>query len=58
MSKKSNGVFDIHFRHHLETTVERDIPELTWINIQSNKQLSRLTKIRINHLGEIIKIGE
>jgi len=58
MSKKGNGSFDIHFRHHLETSVERNIPELTWINIQSNKQLDRLTKIRINHLGEIIKIGE
>ncbi len=58
MSKKSNGQFDIHFRHHLETTVERNIPELTWINITSNSQLIRVTKIRINHLGEIIKIGE
>lgn len=58
MSKKSNGQFDIHFRHHLETSVERNIPELTWINITSNSQLARVTKIRINHLGEIIKIGE
>ncbi len=58
MSKKGNGSFDIHFRHHLESSVDRSVPELTWINIQSNKQLARLTKIRINHLGEIIKIGE
>lgn len=58
MSKKGNGSFDIHFRHHLESSVDRSVPELTWINIQSNKQLSRLTKIRINHLGEIIKVGE
>jgi CRISPR-associated endonuclease Csn1 len=58
MSKKSSGEFDVHFRHHLETTILRDIPELTWINLRSNKLLHRLTKIRINSLGEIIKIGE
>lgn len=58
MSKKGNGSFDIHFRHHLESSVERNILEITWINIQSNKQLSRITKVRINHLGDIIKIGE
>jgi len=58
MSKKSSGEFDVHFRHHLESSVERSIRELTWINIRSNKLLIRLTKIRINHLGEIIKIGE
>ncbi len=58
MTKKSSGTFEIHFRHHLETSVERDIPEVTWIAITSNTNLVRLTKIKINHLGEIIKIGE
>lgn len=58
LTKKSSGVFEVNFRHHFETTVLRDIPEITWINITSNKLLGRLTKIRINQLGEIIKIGE
>lgn len=58
MSKKSSGEFDVHFRHHLESKIDRSIKELTWINIRSNKLLERITKIRINHLGEIIKIGE
>lgn len=58
LSKKSSGEFDVHFRHHLETSVLREISEVTWINIRSNKLLSRLTKIRINQLGEIIKIAE
>jgi len=58
MSKKGNGAFDIHFRHHLETSINRNIKEMTWINIQSNSYLERLTKIRVNHLGEIVKIGE
>jgi len=52
MSKKSSGEFDVHFSHHLETTVNRNIKELTWINIRSNKFLGRLTKIRLNHLGK------
>ncbi|MFP3834042.1 type II CRISPR RNA-guided endonuclease Cas9 [Chryseobacterium sp. SIMBA_028] len=58
MSKKSNGTFDIHFRHHLETSINRNIKEMTWINIQSNSYLERLIKIRVNHLGDIVKIGE
>jgi len=58
MSKKSSGEFDVHFRHHYESTIDRSIKEETWINIRSNKLLNRITKIRINHLGEIIKIGE
>lgn len=58
MSKKGNGTFDIHFRNHLETSVNRNIKEITWINFQSNSNLERITKIRVNHLGEIIKIGE
>lgn len=58
MSKKGNGTFDVHFRHHLETSVNRNIKEISWINFQSNSNLGRITKIRLNNLGEIIKIGE
>ncbi len=61
LSKNSVGQFQIDFRHHLETTVNRNENELrgiTWERFQSNDHLKRLTKIRINHLGEIIKIGE
>jgi len=58
LSKKSNGVFDIEFRHHLEATINRKIKEITWVNFQSNKHLDRLTKVRVNHLGQMIKVGE
>lgn len=58
MSKKGSGEFDVHFRHHLESKIDRNIKEITWINIRSNKQLARLKKVRLNHLGQIIKIGE
>jgi len=49
---------DYNFRHHLETTVNRNIKEITFIRTRSNKEFKRLTKIRIDHLGRIIKVGE
>lgn len=61
MSKKSNGTFEIHFRHHLETTIDRNdkvLRGVTWEVFQSNSYLHRLEKIKINHLGQIIKVGE
>lgn len=61
MSKSAKGRFLIDFRHHLETTVTRNdlkLKNITWLTISKNADLERLTKIRINHLGEIIKIGE
>lgn len=69
MSKKSNGQFVINFRHHLESQTVRKNKEgkpisenllkgTTWEEISSNKNVARLTKIRLNHLGKIVKIGE
>jgi CRISPR-associated endonuclease Csn1 len=61
MSKKSNGQFAITFRHHLETSVNRNeavLRGITWDEFTKNSDLVKLFKIRINHLGEIIKIGE
>lgn len=58
MSKKSNGVFDVYFRFHFEATINRNINEISLINFQSNKYFDRVTKIKVNHLGDIIKVGE
>ncbi|MBN2669130.1 MAG: type II CRISPR RNA-guided endonuclease Cas9 [Bacteroidales bacterium] len=58
MSKNNVGVFNIMFRHHLEATINRSLKEVTEINFQSNKYLERITKVRINHLGQIVKVGE
>jgi len=61
MSKSGSGRFLVDFRHHLETTVNRSdlaLKNITWITISKNSDLGRLTKIRIDHLGEIIKVGE
>ena len=60
MSKKrANREFA--FRYHLETTIDRKekcLRGITWEEIQSDQKLSRVTKIKINHLGEIIRVGE
>ena len=61
LSKGSNGTFQVDFRLHLETSVERTNAELrglTWDRFQSIANLKRLTKIKINNLGNIIIIGE
>ena len=48
------------FRHHLETnvTVDRNLKGVTFIVIQSTKNLAGIIKIRLNHLGEVVQIGE
>lgn len=50
---------DYFFRHHLETNVE-DKPNLkgiTWKR-ESLSGISGVIKVRINHIGEIVKVGE
>lgn len=48
------------FRHHLETNVEeaKELSGLAWKRIQKNDNLKGAIKVRLNHLGEIVKIGE
>lgn len=45
------------FRHHLETVVTNDL-EFTYKSIRSTGWLRNLVKVRINHLGEIVYVGE
>lgn len=48
------------FRHHLETNVEerKELSKITYRLIQSTGYLKDLVKVRINHIGQIIKINE
>ena len=48
------------FRHHLETTVEekKELQQITYKQIQSLSPLNNIVKVRINHLGDIVHIGE
>ena len=49
-----------YFRHHLETTIEdnKELQGITWKRISSFTSLKGLIKVRINHIGQIIDVGE
>ena len=51
---------DYVFRHHLETNVESEnvLRDITWKRIRSIQDLERIVKVRLNHLGEIVAVGE
>lgn len=63
LSKVSYGntvVRCYEFSHHLETTIN-DIPALkgiTYHKLKSLAMLGRIVKVRLNHLGNIVHIGE
>ncbi len=51
---------DYWFRHHLETTLEdtAELKDVTWKRIKSLSNLQGVVKVRIDHLGRIVQIGE
>lgn len=49
---------DYFFRHHLESTIKIDVKGLTFYRIQDLKRLRGVVKVRINHLGDIVQVGE
>jgi CRISPR-associated endonuclease Csn1 len=48
------------FRHHLETTVDdnKKLAGIAFKLIQSTGHLKDIIKVRINHIGQIVKVGE
>jgi len=50
---------DYTLRHHLETNVETNnqLKGITWIRTGLNGLLN-IVKVRINHLGQIVSVGE
>jgi len=48
------------FRHHLETVLEnkKELKGVTFIDIYSKDILSKILKVRVNHIGKIIHVGE
>jgi len=50
----------IWFRHHLETTInsDKELKGLTFKVIQSTKSLLKIIKLRVNHIGQIVSVGE
>lgn len=57
VQKLSTG--DYFFRHHLETNVEdnKKLKGLTWKRCNL-KGIIGIVKVRINHIGQIVKVGE
>lgn len=63
LSKVSYGnsaVREYVFRHHLETNVDerKELKEITYKNIKSLGYFNGIIKVRINHLGDIVWVGE
>ena len=49
------------FRHHLETTIKDTnvlLKGITWIDFRSSKGLDSIVKVRVNHIGQIVSVGE
>jgi len=51
---------DYMFRHHLETNVDEsnELKGFTWKRITSLKNLEGVVKVRVNHIGQIVNVGE
>jgi len=60
VQKISSLLSGIWFRHHLETTVDKHntLKGRTYKVIQSLSKLKGMVKVRINHLGKIVQVGE
>lgn len=54
------AVNDFWFRHHLETSINDDVrlKGKTYKRIQSAKNLEHVVKVRVNHIGQIVSVGE
>ncbi len=54
------GSKDYSFRHHLETTVEdkKELKGISYKRITNLSTLKTIVKIRINHIGQIVWVGE
>ncbi|MCB9195000.1 MAG: type II CRISPR RNA-guided endonuclease Cas9 [Flavobacteriales bacterium] len=52
------GEKDYWYRHHLETTLEGSVSEVLYKRRRNANSLRGIIKVRLNHLGDIVGIGE
>ena len=52
------GSSDYWFRHHLETNIKNNIKGITYFRITNKNTLQNIKKVRINHTGKIVAVGE
>lgn len=57
---KSLSKKDYRFRHHLETNdnSNNSLKDITWKRIRTLNDLKGIVKVRINHIGRIVHVGE
>lgn len=54
----NNAVRDYIFRHHLESTVTVKIKDVTYKQYKSLAFVNCILKVRVNHIGKIVSVGE
>ncbi len=56
----NTAIRDYVFRHHLETILNdnKALKEITYKSIKSLSIFNNIVKIRINHIGKIVSVGE
>ena len=54
----NNAVRDYIFRHHLETVVTSKLKGVTYQQFKSLYFAQDIIKVRVNHIGKIVSIGE
>jgi len=56
----NSAVRDYVFRHHLETCVDdkKELKDTAYKQIKSLPIFNKIVKVRINHIGQIVHIGE
>jgi CRISPR-associated endonuclease Csn1 len=56
----NSAVRDYVFRHHLETEIKDDkaLKDISWKALKSLRHLKGVIKVRLNHLGDIVHVGE
>lgn len=57
---QSVSTHDYFFRHHTETTAEKNnnLKDTVWLRLKSTIRLKNAIKVRVNHIGQIVSIGE
>ena len=54
----NSAVRDYIFRHHLESTVTTNVKEITYKRLKSLPFALWIVKVRVNHIGKIVSVGE
>lgn len=56
----NNTVRDYKFRHHLETQLvdSKELKDITYKSIKSLSIFENVVKVRVNHIGQIVSVGE